>query len=188
MATQDKIDIEIFKVVNRAIAESDTLEIMAAHLTQLLVGALEIKGCTIFALNPLSKELEVLTSFGMSMSYMNKGPVLQDKSIAGDLRNEPMVIKDITKSDRLQYPEETQEEGIGAIVSVPITFYGRGIGALRLYHSEVWAISDRDVDSLMLLAENIGLAMMYTRLINALQAVKMTVNEVHDIWINPSKE
>ena len=51
MSAEEKIDIDLFKVVFRAIAQSDNLEIMANHLTQLLVAALEIKGCTIFALN-----------------------------------------------------------------------------------------------------------------------------------------
>jgi hypothetical protein len=43
------------------------------------------------------------------------------------------------------------------------------------------------VDSLLLLAENIGLAMTYTRLLNAMQAVKDTVNEVHSIWLEPGR-
>ncbi|MBW2411719.1 MAG: GAF domain-containing protein, partial [Deltaproteobacteria bacterium] len=42
MSVQEKIDINIFKVVFRAMAQSDNLEIMANHLTQLLVAALEI--------------------------------------------------------------------------------------------------------------------------------------------------
>ena len=37
---------------------------------------------------------------------------------------------------------------------------------------------------LLVLAENIGLAMMYTRLLNALKEVKDTVNDVHSIWFN----
>jgi signal transduction protein with GAF and PtsI domain len=185
MASQDKIDIDIFKVVNRAIAESDNLDIMASHLSQLLVGALEIKGCTIFITDPQTKELEVLASFGLSMAYMNKGTLMLDKSIVGDLKNEPMVVADVNTSDKLQYPQQAKDEGISAIISVPITFYGRGIGALRLYHAESWHISDRDLDSLTLLADNIGLAMMYARMINVVHSVKETVNEVHDIWLSP---
>ena len=84
MAVENKIDINIFKIVTRAIAESDDLVIMANHLIQLLVSALEIKGCTLFALNSVTKELEVLASFGMSINYMNKGPVVFDKSIADE--------------------------------------------------------------------------------------------------------
>lgn len=183
MAGEDKISIDIYKVVTRAIAESDNLENMANQLTQLLVGALEIKGCTIFVLNPGTDELETLGSFGLSINYINKGPILVSKSIDHQSRLEPVVIQDVATSDRLQYPEDAQKEGIKAIISLPITLYGKFIGALRLYHYEEWEISQRDLDSLMTLAEHIGLAMMYTRLLNAVQSVKETVKGIHPIWL-----
>jgi len=177
MGSEEKIDINVFKVVTRAIRESDNLEIMANHLIQLLVVTLEIKGGTIFALNPETRELEVLASFGLSMGYLNKGPLIFDKSIGGAAEKDSVVIPDISRTDRLQYPEEARKEGIAAIVSVPILFYGDTIGTLRLYHHEIWKISDRDLDSLILLAENIGLAMQYTRLLNTVQAMKEVLRE-----------
>jgi GAF domain-containing protein len=141
MSVEEKIDIDLFKVVFRAMAQSDNLEIMTNHLTQLLVAALEIKGCTIFALNTDSNELENLASFGLSTGYLEKGPVLSDKSIADTFKGKSVVVPDVRNTDRLQYPQDAVAEGIGAIVSVPINFYGRVIGALRLYHSDVWEIS-----------------------------------------------
>jgi signal transduction protein with GAF and PtsI domain len=184
MASKDKIDIDVFKAVARAIAQSDNLEIMTSHLAQLLVGTLENKGCSIFALNPESGELEPLASFGLSIGYLNKGPIFSSKSIGAIKKGKPIVISDVNNTDMLQYPQEARDEGIGAIVSIPILFYGKNIGALRLYHHEQWDISERDIDSLLVLAENIGLAMMYTRLLNALKDVKNTVNDVHSIWFN----
>jgi len=184
MSAQEKIDIDLFKVVFRAMAHSNNLEIMATHLTQLLVAALEIKGCTIFALNPELNELEDLASFGLSMSYLEKGPILSDKSIADTFKGKPIVISDVNDTNRLQYPQDAKEEGIGAIVSVPVNFSGRVIGALRLYHHDVWDIPERDVDSLLVLAENIGLAMTYTRVFNALTTIRSTVDDIHSIWLH----
>ena len=181
MAVEEKIDIDIYKVVFRAIAESDNLEIMANHLTQLLVAALEIKGCTLFALNPETEELEILASFGLSMKYLNKGPLLTGKSIGATLKREPVVIRDVQNSDRLQYPDDAKKEGIGAIISVPIIFNTYTIGALRLYHHSAWEISEKDIDSLLVLAENIGLAMTYTRLLNALQNIRNTLEDIQPI-------
>ena len=183
MSVEEKIDIDIFKVVFRAIAESDNLEIMANHLTQLLVAALEIKGTTLFALNSDSQELEVLASFGLSMKYLNKGPLLTGKSIGATLGKKPIVIRDVNKTDLLQYPDDAKNEGICAIISVPIIFNTNVIGALRLYHHEVWKISEKDIDSLLVLAENIGLAMTYTRLLNALQTIRYTVDEIPSIGL-----
>src|SRR4030042_3381374 len=187
MGAKDIIDIEIFKVVNRAISESDDLEIMATHLSQLLTGALEIKGSSIFVLNPETNELEILASFGLSMSYLNKGPLLARKSLARPMQGETIVINNIESAQELQYPEEAKKEGIASVVSIPIRFYAKVIGEMRLYHFRPWDLSQRDLDSLRLLAENIGLAMMYMRLLNALQTIRQTVGDIHSVWLDPIK-
>jgi transcriptional regulator with GAF, ATPase, and Fis domain len=184
MSIEDKIDIDLFKVVNRAIAESDDLEIMAIHLTQLLVVALQTKGCTIFVLNPETRELELIASSGLSIDYINKGPLFSNKSIRATLKGEPVVVRDIHTSNQLQYPEDAEKEGIGAIVSLPIKFGSTLVGALRLYHHEPWDVSERDLDSLHLLGENIGLAMTYTRLVTAIRDIRNTVDEVDLVWLD----
>ena len=183
MSVNEKIDINIFKVVFRAIAHSDNLEIMANRLAQLLVAALEIKGCTIFVLDPDSEELEILASFGLSMGYLNKGPILTKKSIGATLKGNPIVVRDVNDTDLLQYPQDAKKEGIGAIVSIPIKFYGKVIGALRLYHHDVWDIPEQDVDSLHVLAENIGLAMTYTRVLKAMKTIRYTVDDIRGLWM-----
>ena len=183
MSSEDKINMDIFKIVTKATAESENLDIMTNHLSQLLVGTLEIKGCTIFVLNPATKELERLASFGLSISYLTKGPVQADKSLGDTLKGEPVIIRDVSQSDRMQYPEEAKKEGITAMVSFPINYLGQVIGVLRLYHHEVWDISERDVDSLLLLTENIGLAMGHTRLLNTLQSISDEIKDLHTVWL-----
>jgi signal transduction protein with GAF and PtsI domain len=178
MAKEDKITIDIFKVVVRSIAESDNLAIMLNHLTQLLVAALEIKGCSIFFLNLDTEELELLASFGLSTNYLSKGPLKADKSVGCILSGEPVIIPDTSQSDRLQYPDVAVQEGVAAIVSMPIFFLQKAIGVLRLYHHEPWNISDRDVDSLLILGENIGLAMMFARLLNTVQTFTEAIGEL----------
>jgi hypothetical protein len=182
MDTTDKINIDIFKTVIRIIAQPEKLETMANRLTNLLVTTLDIKGATIFALNPLTEELEILASFGLSINFVNKGPVIATRSIGWSSNREP-IVSDISKSKLFQYPEHAKKEGIGAIVSLPIIFYGKIIGALRLYHYDVWDISEQDLDSLSAFGENLGMAMLYSRILNALLSVKNTVDDVHTIWL-----
>ena len=183
MVDEDRIDIDTFKMISKAITESEDIDSMINSFTQLLVGSLGIKGCTIFALNPETEELEILGSSGLSLNYLNKGPILVSKSIEQDLRGRPIIISDVEKSNRVQYPEDARSEGIRSIISLPVMIHGKFIGDLRLYHYEEWHISDRDVDSLLLLGEKIGLALMYKRLLNALRAIKETVTEVHSVWL-----
>ncbi len=127
MPAEEKIDINLFKIVFKAMAQSDNLEIMANHLTQLLVAALEMKGCR-FLINPETEELEVLASFGLSMSYVHKGPLLKDKSIGATLEGKPVVIRDITKTDRLQYPDDAKKEALGPSCLFPSNFMIKSSG------------------------------------------------------------
>jgi transcriptional regulator with GAF, ATPase, and Fis domain len=183
MATEDKIAISIVTVVHQAISQSDDVENMCTHLCQLLVVALKIKGCAIFVLNPESQELEILSSSGLSISYLNKGPVLNNKSIADSIKGIPVIVRDITQSDKLQYPENAKTEGIGAIASLPIKFKSSVVGVMRLYHHETWDLSEDDIQLLQCLSDCIGMAMTCARLLNALQIVKEAVTDIDKVWL-----
>ncbi|MBW1804044.1 MAG: GAF domain-containing protein, partial [Deltaproteobacteria bacterium] len=104
MSTEAKITIETFKTVTKAIAQSDDLDIMTNHLSQLLVAALDIKACAIYVLDLETKELEILASFGLTPKYLSKGPILADKSIGANLKGEPVIVPDVSKDDSIQYP------------------------------------------------------------------------------------
>ena len=186
MTYKDMIDIDIFKVVTRAVSKVDTLDTMANYLTQALTSGLGIKGSTLFVLNPETDELEVLASAGLSLKYLNKGPVFSEKGLVCSLEGGPIVIRDVSDTDRLQYPGEAKEEGIAAIMSVPVEHNNRFIGCLRLYHHEVWDISDKDIDSLMVLGEHIGLALTYNRIKTAMQSLREVMDQVHTVWLSES--
>ena len=171
MNTEIKIGLSTFKAVTKAIAHSDNLETMSSHLTQLLVAGLDIQGCAIFILNPDSQELAILASFGLSVKYLTKGPLSAPRSITETFAGRTVVIPDVSDGKQLQYPREAKEEGIRAIISLPIVFSDEVIGVLRLYHHEIWRVSEEDLDSLRHLCDNIALAMTYTRLFNGFQAI-----------------
>lgn len=176
MVVQAKISMETFKAVCKAFARAENLDVMANYLAQLLVSTLEIKGCAILVLNPETNELELLASFGLSPKYLAKGPIVADKSIAANIKGKSVIVADVTKNKSIQYPEEAKKEGITAIVSIPIVFLDEVVGALRLYHYEVWHVSERDLDSLHLLANNLGVHMTNTRLLNAIQSMSEVIH------------
>jgi signal transduction protein with GAF and PtsI domain len=178
METEVRITMDTFKAVTKAIAQSGNLENMCTYLSELLVAALGVKGCAVWVLDVESKQLELLASFGLSPRYLGKGPLWAKKSLAANLERKPVIVKDVSKDDNIQYPEQAKEEGIAAIVSIPITFLDELIGALRLYHHRIWEVNEQDMDSLQLLAENIGLAMSYTSLCNAVYAIDEVIQSI----------
>jgi signal transduction protein with GAF and PtsI domain len=184
MSNENKIDIEIFKVIKSAMHLSSDLDDVGHSLVQLLTGALDIRGCTLFVANPGKKTLEILTTFGLSTDYLSKGTISSQKSIAAIYNQKPVVIMDISNTDLLQYPEDAQKEGIKSIISLPVVFSRKVIGALRLYNHQSWDVTDHDLETLILFADHVGMAMMYTRLLNAFMLIKDTVEDVHDIWVD----
>jgi len=184
MSIENKIDIDIFKAVKNAMHQSSDLEDMGNLMVQLLTGMLNIRGCTLFVANPDKKELEILTSFGLSTAYLSKGAISSQKSIAAIYNHKPMVIMDTADTTLLQYPEAAQKEGIKSIISLPVIFSRKVVGALRLYNHQSWTVSDHDLEILMLFADHVGMAMMYNRLLNACMLIKDTVGDIHDIWVD----
>ena len=186
MTSANRINIDIFKSVTRAIAHSEDLDIMANHLAQLLTASLDIKGCAFFVLNGVTEELEILASFGLSAKYLTKGPLNMPKSINETFQGTPVVIANIEKASKtLQYPEEARKEGIAAIISLPIVHLGDVVGVLRLYHFEPWQVSDQDLESLQVLCGVIGLAMIYTRFHNAVHAMAEILGHTFQVELTP---
>lgn len=183
MVDQNKISFEIYQLFVQTISQAKNIETMGHNLVQLIVSALEIKGATIFVLDPESEELEVLASAGLSMNYIHKGPILVDKSIKFGANRTPVVISDVETSDELQYPEKAREEGVRAIVSYPINMRGKIIGSLRLYHKDVWEISEEDKMFIEVTTGSLGIALMYFRVATAVSEIKETVNDIHPIWL-----
>lgn len=178
-----RIDIGLLVAANQVFQAPERIDTAATNLTRLLVAMLGLKGCSLFALNSKTGELEVLASAGMSTQYLNKGPLLFEKSMAGRAASDPIVISDTADTRQLQYPEAAQAEGIKAMASMPVLFRDKVVGVLRLYSDDAWEPSADDVNALQLLAENIGMVMMVSRLSLALAMVKETVDGIHRDWL-----
>ncbi len=183
MDNKNKISLEVYTLFIQTITESKTIETMANSLVQLMVSALGIKGAVIYILNPELEELELFASVGLSQDYVNKGPILVDRSIKIGANQEAVIISDTEASNALQYPEKAREEGVRAIISYPINMRSKIIGSLRLYHQDVWEISEHDKLFIKATTQNLGLALMYFRVANAVLNVKETVNDIHPIWL-----
>lgn len=183
MTEQNRIDLEIYKLLVQTISEADNLELLASKLTQIMVGALGIKGAALYILDPERDELELLASAGLSVDYVNKGPILVDKSIKFESNRMPVVISDTETSTKLQYPDKARQEGVRAIISHPIAMRGKIIGSLRLYHFQQWDLSGEEMAFVAALSQNLGVALMYFRVANAVLSIKETVNDIHSVWL-----
>ena len=183
MSEKNKIDLESFKLIVETVLDAKNPELLGSQLTLLLVGLLEIKGAAFFIVNPRKEELEILAAHGLSQEYKAKGSVLMDRSIKHESNLEPVVIQDTQDTDRLQYPEQAEKEGIRSIVSFPVKLHGKIIGALRIYHSEVWDVNHEELGYLQVLSKNLALALKAFRLSADIVKIREALEDIHPIWL-----
>ncbi len=183
MPSNHKIGLEEYRLILETAFEANNPIILGSQVTNLIVTTMEVKGASIFVVNPKTEELEILATEGLSMSYVNKGPILVDKSIKLASNLKPVIIPDIKNSNLLQYPEKAEREGIRAIISLPVNVRGKIIGAMRIYHSEPWNISEEELSYLKLLTKSLGMELKYFRLSSVIQSTRDMLDEIHPIWL-----
>jgi len=109
----------------------ETLSILARSIVET-TGA---QACSIRLLDRKRMTLEIVAAYGLSSTYLEKGPVrvedhpIDDRVLAG----EAIATMDITAEPHLLYVEEAKREGIKSVLSVPLMAHERAIGVVRLF-------------------------------------------------------
>lgn len=167
----------VCSVINSSL---DAKEILNA-IVKGAVSSLTVKACAIFLLNRAENKLEVGASYGLSEAYINKGPLDAEESMKASLSGKTVLVYDVTKDPRVQYPKQAQGEGIASILSVPITVKGNVIGVLRIYTSKPYKFFENEMEFISGLAEMGGIAIDNARMYDQLKADhEKLINETHE--------
>lgn len=180
MPRQEIKFLKLFKNICRKINSSLDIKEVLNSITDNTVNILRVKGCTIFLLDPTQKKLKVSSSNGLSAAYLNKGPIDAEKSIVETLSGNWVLIPDATNDNRIQYPTEAKNEGICAILSVPMSVKDKIIGVLRIYTSESRDFSDIENELISGLAEIGSIGIENARMYNILKTDhEQLIHDVH---------
>jgi len=180
-----KLFRDVCKVINSSLNLREVLDLITASV----IDVLNVKACTVFLWDRERNILEASATHGLSETYLKKGPIVADKSIAETLDGKTALIYDTSNDSRVQYPEEAKREGVASILSVPISVKGQMIGVLRLYTSESRDFSDNEYELIYGLADMGGLAIDNARMHDHLKTDhESLIQEVHkwfDYGSNP---
>jgi len=128
-----------------------------------------VKGVVIRLLDERTNQLELVSSCGLSNTYMKKGPVDADKSLARALKGEPHAVLDVASDPSVQYPEEAKKEGIVSMLSFPLKGREKVIGTLRLFTSERREFTSEEMDFVAALASQGAISIENARFYDALK-------------------
>jgi signal transduction protein with GAF and PtsI domain len=156
---------EVSKAINSALDVKKVLQLLVKTAST----ALDIKAAAVRLLDEKRQQMELVASYGLSERYIHKGTVTSDKSISEAMLGKAVSMYDVAQDPRATYPQESAEEGIKSILSVPIALKGVIIGVLRIYTSEFRDFSDDEITFISSLAEQAALAMENARMFQKLK-------------------
>ncbi|MBW1779206.1 MAG: GAF domain-containing protein [Deltaproteobacteria bacterium] len=131
----------------------DVLDVVVTKATK----ALNAKGALLRVLNKETNRFEVRAAAGLGERYLNKGPVttetiLSTLSDAGKV----YIITDIWNAPRIEYPQQTWDEGIRMLLDVPLAVDEHVSGLLRIYLAEQRELSEDELDFIKTIAMQCG--------------------------------
>ncbi|NOR23758.1 MAG: GAF domain-containing protein [Desulforhopalus sp.] len=170
----------LFLELASAINSSLDIKEVLRSMSEKSCNAFGMKGVVIRLLNEDTNALEMVASHGLSEAFLSKGFVLVEKSVTEALQGKIVVIEDVSKEKRLQYPKETKEEGINSMVCVPIRSREKIIGVMRLYSSCIRKYPQDFITIMEAIAHTGALAIQNASMYLALKEDKKSLEE--DIW------
>jgi GAF domain-containing protein len=151
--------------LTKAIPKHRDPEEIVLVTTEGVTHSLKVKGCALFLFSPMSDELKLAGSYGLSQEYLDKGPINSMRSIASSLRDkQPVAIFDVSDDPRIQYPEAAVKEGISSMLSVPMIIGDKIVGCMRVYTSEPWEFTLDDLNFVQAVAQIVGMALEMCRI------------------------
>ena len=125
---------EVSQLLTSTLDLERVLQLVAKSATELS-GA---KGCSIRLLDAQGKVLAIKSFYNLSQRYLDKGPLLVQKSgiDRAALAGEVVQIRDMLHDPRVLYPREAEREGIRSGISLGLISKKRPIGTLHLYSAE----------------------------------------------------
>ncbi|KJS29620.1 MAG: phytochrome sensor protein [Desulfatitalea sp. BRH_c12] len=166
-----RFDLKAFKAISRAISTYGDLKSLFGHFVEGIARSFKIKGASIMLYDEREGQLFRVGSYGISKSYLQKGPVFMSEQEEIFTRGVPVFIQNLQGDPRVQYPQAAESENIRAMLSFPIKSRNSVIGILRLYHDQPIDLHPEDVDSIAVLALHVGLAIEENGLRNFVQMV-----------------
>jgi len=155
--------------ISKAIGQTRQLDSILDRIVNTLPTVMDVKACTIRLIESTKGNLELKAAYGLSDSYLQRGPLDDEMTTYFILKGEPVVIPDATSDIHTLYHREAAAEGVGSVLAVPISIQEEIIGMLRLLTAEQRFFSDHDINFAMAVAEQSGVAIQ-----NAIDHQKMT--------------
>lgn len=148
--------ISVSQAINSSLGLDETLRVITREACLLMNG----KMCSLLMLDESREWLDLRASYGAGEAYINKPRLGMAESVLGVVvrRKKPYQVENVQVSGRYQNIEIARKEGLVSLLSVPLVYAGKAMGALSIYTGEFHSFSNEEIRILTALAELSGVA------------------------------
>jgi two-component system NtrC family sensor kinase len=170
LSNANEISIEtfyrVFRDISTLVHTGKSLKEVLDRVVRKAGELLDAKGALLRIRNLETQQFEVAAAHGMGERYLTKGPVTSEKILSDEIRqNRVLIIEDIWKAPRVEYPQEAWDEGIRMMLDIPLTVVDETIGLLRIYLTEKREFSEDELSFMVSIGEQCACAINKARLI-----------------------
>jgi signal transduction histidine kinase len=156
----------IFRDISILVHSSTRLKEVMDLVVSKTTEVLKAKGALLRIRDLETNQFGVVAAYGLGERYISKGPVSPEKVLTPEIeQNRVLVINDIWKAKRVEYPQEAWDLGVRMMLDVPLTYGARILGIIRVYLSQKREFSDEELDFLVSVAGQCACAINKTRMI-----------------------
>ena len=150
------------QAINSTLNLADALQVITREASQLMAARL----ASLLLLDESKEWLELRASHGAGPDYIARPRLSVAESLVGNVvrRRRPVQDENVQTSGRYQNVRLARQEGLVALLSVPLLFGGQVLGVLNVYMGEPHVFSNEEVRILAALAELSGIAIEKARL------------------------
>jgi GAF domain-containing protein len=170
---KEKDYFKTFCKVSKAFGTTLSQEKLLDLIVQSVVETMEAKAACLFLADEAKDIFVPVSQYGLSDTYLHATPMKAKRIVAAMIKKGFLYIEDATTDPRMENHAEKKAEGIASILDVPVMVKDKTIGVLALYTAKTRKFKKGELDFLVALAEQGGLAIERARLLDRIQKNSM---------------
>lgn len=179
-----------YKAIRRAVAAVNSTTTLKEKLGTIVRGTARslAAGASLVLLDSAKKKLIHTSSWGLPQFYLRKGALDANRSLSEVLVGQPIVITDVTKDSRVQYPEIAMRAGIVSMLGVPVMSDGSAVGSIRVYTKEYYEFTNQDISFVVTMANLASIAISHSLQTREKEASTAPLRRAQSVtFANPSE-
>ena len=178
---RERIDeLSLLSETSRLLSSAMESGAVLNNIVRTMAEVMQVKACSVRLLSPGGEELVMKATWGLSPSYLRKGPVIvaENANDQAALSGQIITIDDIRTNPLVRYREEARREGLVSSLAVGLIAKGKPLGTLHIYTAEPHTFTPEEVRLFRSVADQAALTVHNAQLVEEVVTARQREHEL----------